>query len=147
MALELMIRTIITTFLIVSVLVGCEHTSPGPPWRYPTTTLAGRVTFGGEPLEKGWMSLQPFGGTMGDHVIVPIQDGQLLAEKVPVGSLQIRIFLPNAAAQDILTRYPHLQARLNLIRDPGSPLEVVTRVDRPSSFTFDILTGQSGAKH
>jgi hypothetical protein len=84
--------------------------------------------------------LQPLRGTIGDHTIAPIRaDGTYRTTRAPVGLLQVRIFLPRDLTSEILQVQPYLAARLKLIREPASPLEVTSRAGAVVTYHFDLL--------
>lgn len=125
---------------LLCLLAGCEWTSPGSPWEYPVTIVEGRITFGDQPIRRGWVLLQPLRGTIGDHTIAPIrEDGTYHTSRAPVGPLQVRIFLPRDLTSEILQVQPYLAARLKLIREPASPLEVTSQVGSALTYNFDLL--------
>lgn len=108
-------------FPLALMLVGCEFNLPSAPFLPPTTTIHGKVTLAGEPVTTGWIAFHPRCGTVGDHVIVPLQaDGSFEARGAPIGSLQVRIDLPERIERDWSARSPMLAERFPRMKGPGA---------------------------
>jgi hypothetical protein len=89
--------------LVLAALIlvpGCEPVF-GPP-RARVVSFTGRVLWHGQPIPRGWLEISPTDGTIG-HLrstrLAP--DGTFRAERVPVGTVAIRIVgMPRLRSRD-----------------------------------------------
>ena len=132
-------RFVAATFLLTLVFLGCEFTPPGPPWEYPTTSVAGRISLSGQPAQGGWVTLQPIEGTVGDHVVGSVgPDGRFSMEEVPIGPLQVKVRLTSEQMEQVEFRAPQLLERLVLLAGPSSPLRLKSVAGEVVVFDFDL---------
>jgi hypothetical protein len=77
--------------LVVLILVpGCEPIF-GPP-QTRVASFSGRVLWHGQPISRGWLEISPTEGTLGHLRSARLEpDGTFRAERVPVGTVAIRI--------------------------------------------------------
>lgn len=133
--------------LAVSAMSGCGFLPPGPPWEYPTVPVRGEVTVLGQPLVGGWIAFHPAGGTVGDQTVAVIDNqGKFQLDDCPIGKLQVRIDLNQAALAHVETVArqnpliaPRLAGQLRQITGPGSVLRVHTSADRSNEFHFELF--------
>lgn len=120
---------------------GCGFRAPGPAWRYPTTTVTGRLTLSSQPIPDGWVTLEPFGATIGDQVIGRLDgEGRFRIEGAPIGPLQVRLRFPVDLAAAIAGTDPRRQKQLQILASPGSPLHITTELGKTRSFDFDLAS-------
>jgi hypothetical protein len=119
---------------------GCRYEPIGKPSHFPTTRLSGRVTLAGKPIPKGWVSLFPLGSTLGEPLLVPIEeDGNYSTEKAPIGPLAVRVTLPKSDMEAIKKNDAAIANRLETLGGLKSPLRVETKSDSNNRFDVDLL--------
>ena len=126
-------------FVVILLATGCHYQAPGSPEHFPTTHLEGRITIGGQPIEKGWVTLFPIEDTLGHPVLVPIQHGGHYAtDKSAIGPLTIRVTLPKSHMTEIESLQPALASKLSVLGGTNSPLRTKTAADRVNQFDVDL---------
>ena len=124
---------------ILCFSTGCHYQAPGSPEHFPTTRLEGRITIGGQPIEKGWVTLFPTAGALGQPVIIPIQhDGNYSTDKAAVGANSVRVTLPASHIAEIKNLQPSVSSKLEALGGIRSPLRVKTAADQVNHFDVDL---------
>ena len=117
---------------------GCNYHPPGPAKHFPTTHLEGKITIGGQPITKGWVTLFPIESALGQPVIVPIHsDGRYETDAAPVGPLAVRVTLPKSQSERVP---PAVLSRRGSRCWEGfeSPLRVKTIAEQANQFDVDL---------
>lgn len=132
-----------TAALILSLVAGCNTSPPGKPFRYETVVVEGRITIAGHPVRGGFISMHPFGGTVGDHAIARISDdGRFRIESVPIGPLSVRVNVPESFLPQNQAFPANFARYLELLRSPSSPLRFEShKHDAPIPYDLDLIAG------
>lgn len=81
------------SLLLVLLLAGCGPAVESADVR--TREVRGTVTADGEPIPFGWIEWHPLGRTRGVVCGSPLDaQGRFVCPAVPVGSQQVRVFVP-----------------------------------------------------
>jgi hypothetical protein len=135
--------------LVCAAIAGCQFTPPGKPSSYPTTTVVGTVTVDGRAVRGGWISVHPWGGTLGDHAIGRIRDdGTYRIEAVPIGRLSVQIHVAPGMLPDNRVAPANFRQFLASIRGPMTPLRLDTGKfgNQPMHYDVDLMAASIAAK-
>ncbi len=84
----------------LAALIACGCGEELGPRAMPTARVVGRIRYGGQPIESGWVEFHPVGGTVGKIRSARIgPNGRFEADRVAVGT-NILLFINPPSEED-----------------------------------------------